>query len=146
MFDASTSAKTVAGLAAALSLALCAALSYAEEPGVAASATADANTAEAQLTASAGAAPSSEQLEKDLQRLPWAQFKSVVFAIPKLKADVDAFGQFGWQYVQANYQSYGWKRNIDKLDESQKKQLAALIQKARHATEAPAGNSPPKGT
>lgn len=73
----------------------------------------------------------SKQIEKDLQSLNWEQFKSVVKAVPKLKADVDAFGPLGWQYVQLNYQTYGWKKNIDKLDDAQKKQLIGLITKAR---------------
>ena len=74
---------------------------------------------------------SSKQIEKDLQSLNWEQFKSVVKAVPKLKSDVDAFGPLGWQYVQLNYQTYGWKKNIDKLDATQKKQLIGLIGKAK---------------
>jgi len=73
----------------------------------------------------------SAQLEKELQQLDWKQFKSAVEAIPKLKADVDAYGPLGWQYVEANYKTYGWKKSIDKLDDTQKKQLAELIQAAR---------------
>lgn len=77
------------------------------------------------------AAPDSAALEKSLQSLDWGQFKSVVEAIPKLKADVDAYGPLGWQYVEANYRTYGWKRSIDKLDEEQKRQLASLIESAK---------------
>ena len=70
-------------------------------------------------------------MEKDLQRLPWKQFRSVVESEPKLKAGIDAYGPAGWQFVQANYRTYGWKRNIDKLDERQKKQLAEKIRRAQ---------------
>ena len=81
--------------------------------------------------ASAATMPDSAVLEKSLQSLDWNQFRSVVEAIPKLKADVDAYGPMGWQYVEANYRTYGWKRNIDKLDAEQKRQLAALIESAK---------------
>ena len=74
---------------------------------------------------------SSSQMEKDLQQLKWKQFRSVIEAVPKMKADVDAYGPLGWQYVQANYTTYGWKKNIDRLDDEQKRQLAELIQRAR---------------
>lgn len=47
--------------------------------------------------------------------------------MPKLKSAVDAYGPAGWQFVQANYRNYGWKRNIDHLDAGQKKQLADKI-------------------
>jgi len=73
----------------------------------------------------------SEQLERSLQQLDWPKFKSVIEAIPKLKADVDAYGALGWQIVRGNYQSYSWRKNIDKLDEAQKAQLAALIEKSK---------------
>ena len=73
----------------------------------------------------------SAKMEKDLQRLPWKQFRSVVESEPKLKAGIDAYGPAGWQFVQANYRTYGWKRNIDKLDERQKKQLAEKIRRAQ---------------
>ena len=72
----------------------------------------------------------SAKMEQDLQRLPWKQFRSVVESEPKLKAGIDAYGPAGWQFVQANYRTYGWKRNIDKLDERQKKQLAEKIRRA----------------
>lgn len=77
------------------------------------------------------ALPDSQQIEKDLQRLPWPQFRSVIEAIPKLKADVDAYGPFGWQYVKANYQTHGWKKNVDRLDDAQKRQLVELIRSAK---------------
>ena len=73
----------------------------------------------------------SKTLEKELQRLPWEDFRSVVESVPKLKADVERYGPRGWTYVQANYQSYGWRKNIDKLDLEQKKRLADLIEKAK---------------
>lgn len=73
----------------------------------------------------------SKQIEKDLQRLTWKQFKSVIEAIPKLKADVEAYGPAGWQYVQMKYATHGWKKNIDKLDANEKRQLVALIQAVR---------------
>jgi len=75
--------------------------------------------------------PDSSQIEKDLQQLPWRQFRAIIESVPKLKADVDAFGPLGWQYVQANYTTYGWKKNIDKLDDAQKNRLAELIQTAK---------------
>ncbi|MDD5247678.1 MAG: hypothetical protein PHY45_01750 [Rhodocyclaceae bacterium] len=75
----------------------------------------------------------SGKMEKQLQRLPWQQFRSVIEAVPKMKADVDAYGPLGWQYVQKNYATYGWKKNIDRLDDSQKKRLAELIQNAKRA-------------
>ena len=70
------------------------------------------------------------RLEKSLQNLSWKQFRSIIEAVPKLKADVEAYGAFGWQYVQANYTTYGWKRNIDRLDDAQKQLLSDLIRRA----------------
>jgi len=78
-------------------------------------------------------APDSRQLETDLQQLSWQQFKSVVEAVPKLKADVDAYGEFGWQYIQMNYKTYKWKKSIDRLDGEQKHLLTELIQAAKQA-------------
>jgi hypothetical protein len=75
----------------------------------------------------------SQQIEKDLQRLPWKQFRSVIESVPKMKADVEAYGPMGWKYVEANYTTYAWKKNIDKLDDAQKKRLADLIQVAKGA-------------
>lgn len=77
--------------------------------------------------------PDSKKLEKELQHLPWGDFRSVIESVPKLKSDVEHYGSRGWTYVQANYQSYGWKKNIDKLDLEQKKRLADLIEKAKQA-------------
>jgi hypothetical protein len=77
--------------------------------------------------------PSSKRLEKELQSLDWAQFQTVLAGIPKLKAQVDAYGPLGWKYVEQNYRSYGWKKNIDKLDASQKVELFERIQRARAA-------------
>ncbi|MGE5385095.1 MAG: hypothetical protein ACM3SV_04320 [Betaproteobacteria bacterium] len=84
-----------------------------------------ANTVPAQAAAS-----DSVKLEKALQRLDWPQFKSVVEAVPQLKSQVDAYGKLGWQYVQANYKTYGWRKSINKLDDEQKQQLRELIHKA----------------
>ncbi len=77
--------------------------------------------------------PNGKQIESDLQSLPWKKFKSIIESIPKMKADVDAYGPFGWNYVKANYTTYGWKKNIDKLDGTQKKQMADLIRLAKTA-------------
>lgn len=91
------------------------------------------NTAASTAPASVAPTPSgpdSAQMESDLQHLPWKKFRAVIEAVPKMKANVEAYGPIGWQYVQANYTSYGWKKSIDKLDEMQKKHLAALIQSA----------------
>jgi hypothetical protein len=78
------------------------------------------------------AAADSLKLEKSLQSLNWPQFRSVVEAVPKLKADVDAYGDLGWQYVQMNYKNYRWRKSINRLSDEQRQQLAALIQDARH--------------
>lgn len=81
--------------------------------------------------ATSAAEVDSAKLEQELQRLPWKQFRAVVESIPKLKAGIDAYGPMGWQFVEQNYRSYGWKRNIDKLDDGQKRRLAELIRRAR---------------
>jgi hypothetical protein len=77
--------------------------------------------------------PDSVQMEQELQKLNWQQFRSVIESVPKLKADVDAYGPFGWQYVKANYTTYGWKKSIDRLDDTQKQELAELIRSAKGA-------------
>ena len=77
------------------------------------------------------AAADSATLEKALQELSWRQFRSVVESVPQLKSAVDAYGAAGWQFVQANYRQYGWRRNIDKLNIEQKRELAARIERAR---------------
>jgi hypothetical protein len=77
--------------------------------------------------------PDSQQIEKDLQQLSWKQFRSIVESIPKLKADIEAYGPIGWQFVQTNYKTHGWKKNIDKLDGSQKRQLVDMIQTAKRS-------------
>lgn len=74
--------------------------------------------------------PDSAAMEKALQALPWERFKAVVSSVPKMKADVDAYGPMGWEFVKKNYRTHGWKKNIDKLDAEQKQRLAELI-KAR---------------
>ena len=78
--------------------------------------------------------PDSRQMEKDLQQLPWKQARSIIQSVPKLKASVDAYGPLGWQFVEANYQHYHWKKNIDKLDAPKKRELAELIRKAEKAS------------
>jgi len=75
----------------------------------------------------------SQQMSKDLQSLPWKPFKAIIEAIPKLATDVDAYGPLGWQIVRENYKTYNWKKKIDKLDTTQKKQLAEMIRNARAA-------------
>jgi hypothetical protein len=77
------------------------------------------------------AAPDSKQMEKDLQGLPWPKFRAIVEAVPKLRAGVEAYGTAGWQIVQANYTRYHWQKNIDRLDDEQKQQLADLIRAAK---------------
>jgi len=79
------------------------------------------------------ALPDSQQLEHDLQLLPWKSFRSVIEAVPKMKADVEAYGPAGWKFVEAGYKTFPWKKNIDKLDEAQMKLLADLIQGAKSA-------------
>lgn len=83
-------------------------------------------------SASAADIPNSLTLEKELQSLSWPNFRTVVEGIPKLRAEVDRHGQFGWQYVRANYRTYPWKKNIDRLDPEQRRQLAVLIHKSRN--------------
>lgn len=68
--------------------------------------------------------------ERKLQSLNWEQFKSVVAAIPRLKADIDAYGPLGWEYVRNNYQHYEWRKNVSRLDAGQRKQLSDLIRRA----------------
>lgn len=87
----------------------------------------------ASLWLGSACAADSRQLEKELQRLPWQQFRQVIESVPKMKADVEAYGPIGWSFVQKNYQTHGWKKNIDKLSEDQRKQLAELIRLAKGA-------------
>ena len=75
--------------------------------------------------------PDSQKLEKDLQSLDWKQFKSVIEAIPPIRAEVNKYGPLGWQYVQQHYRTYPWKRPIDRLSGGQKIELARLIENAR---------------
>lgn len=77
------------------------------------------------------AIPDSKQLERDLQRLSWKQFRWVVESVPKLKAGVDAYGPMGWKYVQSRYTTYPWKGSIDRLEAGDKLQLVELIRRAR---------------
>lgn len=73
----------------------------------------------------------SKRLERKLQNLNWEQFRSVIEAVPKLKADVDAYGPAGWAFVKGRYKTHGWSRNIDKLDGDERAKLAALIEAAQ---------------
>lgn len=75
--------------------------------------------------------PESLELERNLQALTWPQFRAVVEAVPKLKRSVDAYGVIGWEYVKANYQTYRWRKSIDRMDDAQKVGLAELIARAR---------------
>lgn len=77
--------------------------------------------------------PDSKQLEAELQGLPWKQFRSVIEAVPKLKADVEQYGSAGWTYVKASYKTYGWRKNIDRLSPEQKNRLAESIVRAKAA-------------
>lgn len=81
--------------------------------------------------ASRSALPDSRQLERDLQRLSWKQFRWVVESVPKLKAGVEAYGPMGWQYLRTKYPTYPWQKSIDRLDVTEKLQLVELIRKAR---------------
>lgn len=92
-----------------------------------------ADTGTGQVAAQPEGAPDSQQMSRDLQSLPWKPFKAIIQSIPKLAADVDAYGPLGWQFVRENYTTYNWKKKIDKLDAEQKKQLADLIRKAHPA-------------
>ena len=75
--------------------------------------------------------PDSQQMSDALRKLPWASFRSIIEAVPKLSAGVDAYGPAGWEFVRENYKAYNWKKKIDKLDDGQKQQLAELIRKAQ---------------
>ena len=81
--------------------------------------------------ASASKVPDSQQMSDALRKLPWASFRSIIEAVPKLSAEVNAYGPAGWEFVRANYKAYNWKKKIDKLDAAQKQQLAELIRKAQ---------------
>lgn len=74
--------------------------------------------------------PDSQQMEQKLQQLSWSQFRFIVESVPKLRADVEAYGPIGWEYLKARYASFGWKKSIDKLDDAQKRGLADLLQAA----------------
>lgn len=75
--------------------------------------------------------PDARQLEKELQSLNWKQFRSVIEAIPPIRAEVDKYGPLGWQYVRQNYQAYPWRRSIVRLAEWQRIELSRLIAQAR---------------
>lgn len=75
---------------------------------------------------------SSKALEQELQSLNWEQFRFVINSVPKLRAEVDAYGPLGWQYVQRNYRSYAWSKPIGKLDQQHRRELQSLIAQARN--------------
>ena len=77
------------------------------------------------------AAPDSRQMEQDLQHLNWERFRFVIESVPELKSGVDRYGPLGWQFLKSRYQTYGWKRNIDRLDPGERHRLAALIRSAK---------------
>lgn len=82
------------------------------------------------VAAATSAAPDSQKIASDLQRMSWEQFRSVIEAVPKMKADVEAYGPPGWKYVEAHYKTNDWKKAIDKLDDAQRQHLAELVQAA----------------
>ena len=92
--------------------------------------------------AAASSVPDSQQMSDALRKLPWSSFRSIIEAVPKLSAGVDAYGPAGWEFVRENYKAYNWKKKIDKLDVAQKQQLAELIRKAQGAP-APRGMAKP---
>lgn len=96
-------------------------------------ATAGASAADdaAPVAAATAVAAESLRLEGELQHLAWPQFRSVIEAIPQMKADVEAYGPIGWKYVEANYRTHRWRKNIGRLDAARRDQLEALIRKAR---------------
>lgn len=75
--------------------------------------------------------PDSRQLERDLQRLNWKQFRWVIESVPALKSGVEAYGPMGWQYLRTKYPTYPWQKSIDRLDVTERLQLVELIRKAR---------------
>lgn len=82
----------------------------------------------------AAEAPDGRALEQALHALSWEQFRAVVLAVPRLRAEVDAYGPLGWQYVERHYRRHGWRRSLDKLDPEQRRELAALIERVRAAS------------
>lgn len=81
--------------------------------------------------AAKGGAPDSKQIERDLQRLSWRQFRFVIESVPEMKADVEAYGPVGWKFVESRYATHGWKKSVDKLDAAEKQRLVELIRAAR---------------
>ncbi|QDX82206.1 hypothetical protein B9N43_13695 [Denitratisoma sp. DHT3] len=94
---------------------------------------------------------SPQALERQLQSLPWEQFRAVVESEPRLKADVDAYGPLGWAYVQKKYRTHPWAHNIERLEPERRQQLAAKIRAVEasvaphapaHPAETPGGANP----
>jgi hypothetical protein len=75
--------------------------------------------------------PDSRQMEQDLQHLNWERFRFVIESVPELKSGVDRYGPLGWEFLKSRYQTYGWKRNIDRLEPGERHRLAALIQRVK---------------
>lgn len=94
-------------------------------------ATAGVGTNSSAMVAAPSNVPDSQQMSDALRKLPWTSFRSIIEAVPKLSAGVNAYGPAGWEFVRANYRAYNWKKKIDKLDAAQKQQLAELIRKAQ---------------
>lgn len=67
-------------------------------------------------------------MERQLQALPWEQFRAVIETEAKLKSDVEAYGPLGWAFVKKNYRSHPWSKNIQRLDESRRRQLLDALQ------------------
>lgn len=89
---------------------------------------------------------SPQALERQLQSLPWEQFRAVVESEPKLKADVDAYGPLGWAYVQKKYRTYPWSRNIERLEPERRQQLATKIRAVIESSAAPHMSAHPAET
>lgn len=71
------------------------------------------------------------ELEKGLQALSWVQLVQVFQAVPKLKEQYDRLSDFERSILQQRYARHAWRRNVAKLDDAQRIQLADLIEKIR---------------
>jgi hypothetical protein len=74
------------------------------------------------------------ELEKGLQALSWEQLVRVFQAVPKLKEQYDRLSDFERSILQQRYAHHAWRRNVAKLDDAQRLQLAELIEKIRGTT------------
>lgn len=75
------------------------------------------------------------KMERQLQQLPWAQVRAAIESVPKLRADLDTYGEIGWAYVKSKYATYPWKQKIDRLDDDQKRKLDDLLEAASARSE-----------